>query len=417
MKRLCLYFLISLLVAGVNISPAHAQSEEIQIQIDGLPVEFDVPPQLEQGRLLVPFRAIAEALNVTVSWDEANRLITAKNDYTLIKMTVGDSTALINEKDTFLDVPPNIYSGRVLVPVRFLSEALGCQVQWDGDNRVVSIVSPMKAMSVMGFYALGDENTSSWTDLFGTPYPQTEYGNTGVVSDISLGWYSIDEEGRLLTDDPSGWRRPQGWEEVLDAAEDYKLNTQMIVFATDANGKLNRLLNDETAVDNAVKDIVKEARYYQGVNLDFEGLGWNDNAEQLSDIQTAYNNFVQKLAQELHKENQELFLTLHAPNSSYTGYDYKTLGNLADHIIVMAYDYGSKPEPNNLVLQAVDMALTTIPADKLWLGISVNNETGTSLTSKIGIAKRYNLEGIAVWRLGLVTDDMWTTIWNNIKKK
>jgi hypothetical protein len=47
---------------------------------------------------------------------------------------------------------------------------------------------------------------------------------------------------------------------------------------------------------------------------------------------------------------------------------------------------------------------------KLVLGISIPNETPESLFSKVGIAKRYQLEGIALWRLGLLTDEKWGTL-------
>lgn len=108
--------------------------------------------------------------------------------------------------------------------------------------------------------------------------------------------------------------------------------------------------------------------------------------------------------------NLTLTLTLHAPNSAYKGYDYKALGELADQIIIMAYDYGSKPEPVSLVTQAVEMARASVLPEKLVLGVSVPTETAESILIKVGIAKRYGLEGIAIWRLGLVTGEMWDAL-------
>jgi len=83
----------------------------------------------------------------------------------------------------------------------------------------------------------------------------------------------------------------------------------------------------------------------------------------------------------------------------YIPCDYQALGELAGRIIVMAYDYGPKPEPINLVLQAVEEATALVPANKVLLGISTPGESPQSLLAKIGIAKRYNLGGIALWRL------------------
>ena len=76
----------------------------------------------------------------------------------------------------------------------------------------------------------------------------------------------------------------------------------------------------------------------------------------------------------------------------------------------MAYDYGSKPEPVSLVTQAVEMANASVPPEKLVLGISAPTETPESIVAKVSIAKRYNLDGIAIWRLGLVTGEMWEAL-------
>ena len=81
----------------------------------------------------------------------------------------------------------------------------------------------------------------------------------------------------------------------------------------------------------------------------------------------------------------------------------------------MAYDYGPKPEPVNLVTQAVEMALEKVPARKLLLGITAVGETHESIKTKIGIAKQYNLKGIALWRLGLIKPLMWEVIGNTVK--
>ncbi|MBC7325431.1 MAG: copper amine oxidase, partial [Moorella sp. (in: Bacteria)] len=180
-------------------------------------------------------------------------------------------------------------------------------------------------------------------------------------------------------------------------------------------GIIASLLNNNTAMDRAAAAIVTEAKLYQGVNLDFEGLGYQDEGEKLAAVRASFNRFVRLLAARLQAGGLNLTLTLHAPNSVYKGYDYRTLGELADRIIIMAYDYGSRPEPVNLVIQAVEMAGAAVPPDKLILGISVPNETQESIVAKVGIAKRYKLQGVALWRLGLVPAAMWDELRKMIK--
>ncbi|MDD3365570.1 MAG: copper amine oxidase, partial [Syntrophomonas sp.] len=79
-----------------------------------------------------------------------------------------------------------------------------------------------------------------------------------------------------------------------------------------------------------------------------------------------------------------------------------------------AYDYGSTPEPVSLVKQAVEIACKSVPANKLILGISAPSETAASIATKVGIAKRYNLNGVALWRLGVINDGMWQTLRDNL---
>ena len=131
----------------------------------------------------------------------------------------------------------------------------------------------------MGFYALGDSKTSSWTNLFGRPYPESSKGNTDVVDELALGWYSVDSAGNLLTRSRTGWQRPDGWEQVLKTAKEHDLKTGMVVHVTDGDGTISSLLLDEGAMTRAVDGMMKEAVLYQGINLDFEGLGYRNDDE------------------------------------------------------------------------------------------------------------------------------------------
>ena len=76
----------------------------------------------------------------------------------------------------------------------------------------------------------------------------------------------------------------------------------------------------------------------------------------------------------------------------------------------MAYEYGGTPEPAGKVVEAVEMAKSLVPIDKLILGINIPRETSESLITKVGIAKKYDLNGIALWRLGLLTPQMWSNL-------
>lgn len=419
MKRtfLTMTLIVALLVGFSLQALAGERAKDIPVFIDGLTVDFDVKPVIRDGRTLVPFRSVAEALNVAVAWDGSTQTVNATDGNTSVRLQIGNRTAYRNDKPVFLDVPPIIIDGRTLIPLRFFGEAFNCKVDWDSSNKTVKIMSPPKDMTVVGFYALGDRETSSWTDLFGRDYPDKGNGNTDVVGEVALGWYSLDKEGNLLTRSKQNWVRPDSWEDVLKASKVYSLKTGMVVQLTDGDDAISSLLSDEVAMAKAVKGIVQEAKQYQRVNLDFEGLGWKVEGEQLKVVRDRFTRFVSLLSEQLKAANLKLTLTLHPPNSEYRGYDYKALGEMVDKIIIMAYEYGSTPEPVNLVIQAVEMANAVVPPKKLILGISAPTETPESIITKVGIAKRYGLDGIALWRLGLIPDEMWNALRTTVRPK
>lgn len=420
MRRLLFACALMFVLISAIMPPALAQEtkneqQSIPVLIDGLTVNFDVEPVMTNGRTLVPFRAVAEILNIAVNWSSDTQTIEATSEETLVSLQIGNKTAYRNDISFTLDVPPVIENGRTLIPLRFFSEAFNCEVLWDNSANIIRITSPPKKMEVTGFYALGDSKTSSWTNLFGKPYPEISEGNIDVIDALALGWYSMDKDGNLLTKSQTGWQRPEGWELVLETAREYDLKTEMVVHVTDKDSTISSMLMNEDAMATAVNSIMGEAVLYQGINLDFEGLGFRDEGEQLKEVQDYFSQFVQALAEKTKTLGLGLTLTLHPPNSAYKGYDYQKLGAIVNRIIIMAYDYGAKPEPDALVIQAVKQALEVVPKEKLILGISIPSENPESILTKLGIAKRYQLKGIAVWRLGLLSEEMWNALHNAIK--
>lgn len=420
-KHFFIYILAFALIVGILPVQAFARDDEpapISVYLDGFKANFDVPPTIIDGRTLVPFRAIAEILGILVEWEDATKTIRANQGDTTVILQIGNPTAIKNNMEIPLQVPPIIIDGRTLIPLRFFSEAFGCEVGWEDATKTVSITSPVKEMKITGFYGLGAPGaTSSWEDLFSKAYPERTAGHTGLVSTMAFAWYTMDSEGNLKWDNSSGWRKPSGFGDVLAAAEEYGISTEMAINMTDTGAAIRSLLTDEAAVQRAVEGIAAEAAAYDGVNLDFEGLGWGDSGEELEAVRVGFTRFVEVLSVRLKASGVKLTLTLHPLNSEYLGYDYSDLGKLADTIIIMAYDYNMSPSPEPVarVRQAVEMALDQVPAQKLLLGISTHNETAGTIGEKVGIAKRYNLQGIALWRLGLVGGDIWAALGKTVR--
>lgn len=115
--------------------------------VNDSPQEIDVPPQIIEGRTLLPIRWVAEPLGANVGWDGVEKKVTVTLKSTTIELWIGKNIARVNGVDTPIDpnnpkVVPMIISGRTMLPVRFVAENLGCQVDWDANTKTVTITYP-----------------------------------------------------------------------------------------------------------------------------------------------------------------------------------------------------------------------------------------------------------------------------------
>ncbi|MBE3562804.1 MAG: copper amine oxidase N-terminal domain-containing protein [Hydrogenibacillus schlegelii] len=117
-------------------------AQSIRVYVNGELLAFDVAPRVENGRTLAPIRAIAEALGLTVTWNEQTREVTLANGEKTITLQVGNPTARVDGQAVALDAPPTVERGRTLVPLRFVSEALGASVDWVPEGRLVAVTRP-----------------------------------------------------------------------------------------------------------------------------------------------------------------------------------------------------------------------------------------------------------------------------------
>lgn len=107
----------------------YSDGTNITVAVNGSKLTFDQQPYISNGRTMVPFRGISEALGAKVDWDSTNNKVTIKTAKT-IELTVGSKTALVDGKSYTLDIPAEISGGRVMVPLRFVGESLGLEVKY-----------------------------------------------------------------------------------------------------------------------------------------------------------------------------------------------------------------------------------------------------------------------------------------------
>lgn len=129
-------------LAGGLVSAAAAQTAApyVKVLVNGTPVAFDQPPMIANGRVLVPLRGVFERLGAVVSWDAGTETVLARRNTTDVSLMISSPQAFVNGQAQFLDVPPMLVGGRTLVPLRFISQALGAAVSWNPASTTVHVV-------------------------------------------------------------------------------------------------------------------------------------------------------------------------------------------------------------------------------------------------------------------------------------
>jgi len=120
------------------------EDKTIVIEVNGKRINFDVPPVIIRNRTLIPVRAVSEALGADVDWNrEQPHIVTITKNVNnekinvVINLTTGKITK--NGKEVVFDVGPQVVQNRTMVPLRFLAEMFGMDVNYDQETKVISI--------------------------------------------------------------------------------------------------------------------------------------------------------------------------------------------------------------------------------------------------------------------------------------
>jgi N-acetylmuramoyl-L-alanine amidase len=159
--------------------------------LNGSHLSFEVPPRIENGRTLVPLRAIFEAMGANVEWDETTRTVTARNSNTTVILPLGSTSPTVNGQINKLEVPAKIINDRTLVPLRFVGEAFGGKVDWNAQTTTITITYTAPpapaAVTVSGAPVNLREAPLGTAALVGTAVN----GETMTVLNEQDGWYQV----------------------------------------------------------------------------------------------------------------------------------------------------------------------------------------------------------------------------------
>lgn len=125
-------------VAAIVLTASIAAAQSVSVTINGQTAGLNPAPVLRAGRVFVPLRGVFEHLGASVVYD--NGLINAQGNGRAVSLHIGSTQATINSQPQIIDVAPFIIGASTYVPLRFVAQALGAQVNWDNSNRIVAIV-------------------------------------------------------------------------------------------------------------------------------------------------------------------------------------------------------------------------------------------------------------------------------------
>ena len=126
-------------VALVGLCATTAVAQGVSVTVNGQPAALSPAPIERAGRVFVPLRGVFEKLGASVVY--SNGQINAQGNNRAISLKIGSTQASINGQPAAIDVAPFIIGASTYVPLRFVAEALGANVNWDNSNRVVAITT------------------------------------------------------------------------------------------------------------------------------------------------------------------------------------------------------------------------------------------------------------------------------------
>ena len=131
----------------------------VDLYLDGQPLAMDVPPEVRDGRTMVPIRAVAEALGADVDWDQGTGRITLTRAGSTVVMTLDSAEAQVDGQSVEMDVAPYALNGRTLIPARYAAEFFGQTVTWDGETHRADILEDRSVA--------GGSNLEAWAVAMG----------------------------------------------------------------------------------------------------------------------------------------------------------------------------------------------------------------------------------------------------------
>lgn len=200
MKKIITFCILTSMLLGIFILPqyqtqADSSSSAISIYIDGQKLSLDTLPVIDNNRTLVPLRGVFEKLGATVDWNKETNQAIVKSKSIEVLLEPNNQAVLVNGQVHFLDTTSQIQDERTLVPLRFVTEALGHKVTWTATNNRIDISTKVTTTTVIEDKLPTLDSAAAFAQLL-------HYNNV-LNSYITGSYFSVDTNNSAPASEPA----------------------------------------------------------------------------------------------------------------------------------------------------------------------------------------------------------------------
>jgi hypothetical protein len=130
--------LTAVLTAAMSVA---CLAQDINVSLNGSIISFpNQKPVVVDGRTLIPLRGVFDNMGYNIGWNGNTKTVTLTKNGSTIVINIGESFYYLNDKPVAIDVPAQIINGSTMLPLRAIADATGCEVLWDSDSKIATII-------------------------------------------------------------------------------------------------------------------------------------------------------------------------------------------------------------------------------------------------------------------------------------
>lgn len=157
MKKLGSFIMLVIMLTLVTSIPVYAKpTKDIKVVVDSNTIKCNPKPYIKDGEVMIPLRPIAEAVGATVRWDKKTKTAWVDFNMTHVEVPVGKEVFYIHHDADFTGIPEEVNSKgltkfvhrKLVVPVKVFLESLGMTVEYDAENKVLTITTNQSSNSI-----------------------------------------------------------------------------------------------------------------------------------------------------------------------------------------------------------------------------------------------------------------------------